>query len=346
MPNFIPARVFYEPGALEYPLGKEWVARFRGLDVPVEATGSHNRVTGIPGKTPGQAYREGKRTLVIGVRKGQAFQSCKPSAHYQLPLVTSCPGMCEYCYLNTTLGKKPYVRVYVNVSEILESARKLMEARLPEITVFEGAATSDPLPVEAYTGSLKQAIEFFGQMDKARFRFVTKFTNVESLLEAKHQGHTRFRFSLNCARVVKEYEHATPTPEERIQAAGKVLRAGYPLGFIIAPMIRVEGWREEYETLLASLAQELKKNAPENWSSEELTFEWITHRYTTRAKNTILEVFPQTTLPMNEEERKYKYGQFGYGKYVYPPEEMAEMKVFALGLMEAYFPGARTEYFI
>lgn len=346
MQKFIPARVFYEPEALEYPLGKELVEHFRGTDIPVIATGSHNRVSGIPGKTAGQAYREGKRTLVIGVRKGKGFQSCKPSAHYQLPLVTSCPGMCEYCYLNTTLGKKPYIRVYVNVEEILETARQLMEARLPEITLFEGAATSDPLPVEAYTGSLKQAIEFFGQLEKARFRFVTKFTNVDSLLEAKHEGHTRFRFSLNCAQVVKEYEHATPSPEERIQAAGKVLRAGYPLGFIIAPMIRVEGWREEYETLLSSLAQELGKNAPSSYRSSDLSFEWITHRYTTRAKNTILEVFPNTTLPMDEEQRKYKYGQFGYGKYVYRSEEMVEMKTFALEITEKYFPGAKIEYFI
>lgn len=30
--------------------------------------------------------------------------------------------------------------------------------------------------------------------------------------------------------------------------------------------------------------------------------------YTTRAENTILEVFPETILPMNEEQRKYKYG--------------------------------------
>lgn len=346
MQEFRPARVFYEPGALEYPLGKDLVARFRGLGIPVEATGSHNRVTGIPGKTPGQSYREGKRTLVIGVRKGKEFQTCKPSAHYQLPIVTSCPGMCEYCYLNTTLGKKPYIRIYVNIEEILAAARQLIEAHLPQITIFEGAATSDPLPVEDYTGSLKRVIEFFGQMEKGRFRFVTKYTNVERLLDAKHEGHTRFRFSLNCESVVKSFEHATPRPQERIQAAGKVLQAGYPLGFIIAPMIRVDGWRGEYEALLSSLAEELSKKAPEHWTPANLSFEWITHRYTTRAKNTILKVFPETTLPMDEQQRKYKYGQFGYGKYVYRPEEMSEMKEFALEMTEKYFPGAKVEYFI
>ncbi len=343
---FIPARVFYEPGALDYPLGQVLVERFKKLGIPVLPTGSHNRITGIPGKTPQQAYREGKRTLVIGVRKGQTFQTCKPSAHYQLPLVTSCPGMCEYCYLNTTLGKKPYVRVYVNLEEILDITKGLISSRKPEITVFEGAATSDPLPVEEYTGSLKRVIEFFGKQEYARFRFVTKFTNVESLLDAKHQGHTRFRFSLNSAKVVKEYEHSTPPAEERVKAAGKVLRAGYPLGFIIAPIIRVENWRKEYEELLISLAKELERNSANGWSPAELSFEWITHRFTTRARSNILEVFPSTTLPMNEEERRYKYGQFGYGKYVYRQDEMAEMKEFFDTLTDRYFPGAQSEYFV
>ena len=108
-----------------------------------------------------EAYREAKRTLVVGVRKKVNFASCKPSAHYQLPLNTSCPGMCEYCYLATTLGKRPYLRVYVNIEEILAKAGDYMTQRAPEITVFEGAATSDPIPTEYLTGLLYKTIEFF-----------------------------------------------------------------------------------------------------------------------------------------------------------------------------------------
>ena len=84
--QFIPARVFYEPSALDYPLGVSLVERFRKMGIPVSTTASHNRVTGIPGKSSTEIYREAKRTLVIGVRRSQTFQSCKPSAHYQLPL--------------------------------------------------------------------------------------------------------------------------------------------------------------------------------------------------------------------------------------------------------------------
>ena len=33
---------------------------------------------------------------------------------------------------------------------------------------------------------------------------------------------------------------------------------------------------------------------------------------------------------MIDEERKYKYGQFGYGKFVYNKEDLAEMREFFL----------------
>ena len=344
--EFIPNRIFYEPGALDYPIGKTLVERFQDMGVPVSATTSHNRITGIPGDTAAAQYREAKRTLVIGVRRSKTFQSCKPSAHYQLPLVTSCPGMCEYCYLATTLGKKPYVRIYVNLEEILGIASTLIDERLPEITQFEGAATSDPIPVERYTGALKQTIEFFGRQSNGRFRFVTKYTDVESLLDAKHEGHTRFRFSLNCSEVVKKYEHGTPSPEARIIASGKVLKAEYPLGFIIAPIFRFEGWQEAYGRLMERSAEELAKRAPSGWSSEKLTLEFISHRFTSKAKATILGVFPNSTLPMEEAERKFKYGQFGYGKYIYQPDEILEMKAFFQEQTQCYFPLAQVEYFI
>lgn len=341
MQTFQPNQVFFEPQALDYDLGKNLVNHFRELKVPVKATTSHNRVTGISGNTATEAYREAKKTLVIGVRRGQRFQTCKPSAHYQLPLTTSCPGMCEYCYLATTLGNKPYVRVYVNVDEILDIARELIAARSPEITVFEGAATSDPLPVEKYTGSLKKTINFFGEQPKGRFRFVTKFTEVESLLDAQHNGHTRFRFSLNCEEVIRNYEHGTPSAPERILAAQKVFQAGYPLGFIIAPIFRFENWKDEYSKLFDSLAERLLPNAP-----DKLSFEFISHRFTARAKSNILKIFPQTRLPMAENSRKYKYGQFGYGKYIYPADEMDELKDFFQQLTNKHFPGAEIEYFV
>ena len=84
--------------------------------------------------------------------------------------------MCEYCYLATTLGRRPYLRVYVNIEEILAQAAAYISVRSPEITLFEGAATSDPVPTEYLTGLLRRTIEFFARQQYGMFRFVTNMT--------------------------------------------------------------------------------------------------------------------------------------------------------------------------
>ncbi len=338
---FIPKRVFFEQNALEYPLGQELHQRFKEEKTPVSIIASHNRVTGIPGKTPQESYREAKRTLVVGVRRTLQFSPCKPSAHYQLPLGTSCSGQCQYCYLQTTLGKKPYVRVYVNIEEILRQAAKYITERAPGITLFEGAATSDPLPVEPYTGSLARTVEFFGRQPLGRFRFVTKFTDVESLLNAAHNGQTRFRFSINTEHIIKSYEGGTPAATARLRAARRVADAGYPLGFLIAPIFVYPGWQDDYSGLIGNLAEELK-----DYPAENITFELISHRFTLSARKRILEVFPDTTLPMDESERKFKFGQFGYGKYVYPKSTLQEMDELFRWELDKHFPGAKVEYLV
>lgn len=341
MERFMPRRVFFEPRALDYPLGEAIYERIKQLGVDIQLTPSHNRVTGIPGSHSRQAYQEAKRTLVVGVRKSGAFTTCKPSAHYQLPLATSCPGMCEYCYLATTLGKKPYLRVYVNIEEILQKAQTYIAERRPEITVFEGAATSDPVPVEHLTGLLGRTIAFFGQQELGRFRFVTKHVDIDDLLNIPHNGHTRFRFSLNAQPYIAAYEHHTPSMQARIAAAEKVAKAGYPLGFILAPVFYVPGWQQMYRELF----QELERLLPAVRQSE-LTFEIISHRFTKRAKTNILDLFPATTLPLDETQRKYKFGQFGYGKYVYEQAAMEEMKTFFYQQINRVFPAAQIDYFV
>ena len=132
--------------------------------------------------------------------------------------------MCEYCYLNTQLGKRPYTKINVNIEEILNQAMEYVEERKPDITIFEGAATSDPISVEYYSGALAKAIEVFGENELTRFRFVSKFSDVDSLLKLKHNGHTTIRFSINTQKIIREFEHGTDNIDRRLEAAKKLKR--------------------------------------------------------------------------------------------------------------------------
>ncbi len=337
---FMPELVYFEPDALNYPKGQQIHEWAEAHNLPIHVTTSHNRITNLPGETEFEKYKIAKNTLVVGIRKTLTFDTSKPSAEYAIPIATGCMGHCHYCYLQTTLGAKPYIRVYVNIEDILSSAEKYIEERAPEMTRFEAACTSDPVGIEHISGSLKQLIEFMALQDYGRLRFVTKYHHVDSLLGLKHNGHTRFRFSVNADYVIRNFEPATSRFEERIQAAGKVAQAGYPLGFIIAPIIWHEGWEQGYANLLTKLAETLPREA-----SSDLTFELIQHRFTKTAKRVIQERYPKTKLEMDEAKRKYKWGRWGQGKYVYPDEQANALREFITEQIFEHFPQAKIEYF-
>lgn len=341
MKSFKPDFVMIRENALEYPLGQKLHNLFKDdKDIELHVVASRGGFPLDNNLCPQKKFIRAKKTLVIAVRSLSKFQSCKPSAHYQLPLVTGCPGHCHYCYLSTNLGKNPYIKVYVNINEILDKAESYIKERAPEVTIFEGAATSDPLPVEKYTHSLARCIEYFGGHKLGRFRFVTKFTEVDSLLNVKYREKTEFRFSLNSKYAVEKFEPTTPDPEERTKAAGKIYRAGYQLGFLIAPIFIYDNWKKEYEELIRNLQENL------DTEGENISFELITHRFTKRAKKVIEQNYPNTELPMNEETRQFKYGQFGYGKYVYPKETMKEIENHMKDIINIHFPQSDIKYFV
>ncbi|RDY71325.1 spore photoproduct lyase [Halobacillus trueperi] len=337
---FVPELVYIEPRALEYPLGRELKEKFEKMGIEIRETTSHNQVRNLPGENDFQKYRIAKSTLVVGVRKTLKFDTSKPSAEYAIPLATGCMGHCHYCYLQTTMGSKPYIRTYVNVEEVFDAAEQYMKERAPEETRFEASCTSDIVGIDHLTHSLKRAIEYFGESEHGRLRFVTKFAHVDHLLDAKHNGRTRFRFSMNADYVIKYLEPGTSRLDDRIEAAAKVAKAGYPLGFIIAPIYLYEDWKEGYRILFEKLQDKLP-----DYATKDLTFELIQHRFTKPAKRVIQKNYPMTKLEMDEEKRKYKWGKYGIGKYVYQKDEQEEMKNVLGGYINQYFPESSLEYF-
>ncbi|MDI6709239.1 MAG: spore photoproduct lyase [Bacillota bacterium] len=338
---FEPEAVFVRERALDWPRGREILAHFRHKEIPVTVLGPRERIPVPPLEGPRRGYIRAKRTLVVTTVNAARFLPSKPSADYQLPLSSGCPSFCEYCYLQTTLGKRPYVQVYVNLEEILSRARAYLDEAGGRIRTFEGSCTSDPLPVEPYTRALRDVITFFASRPNGRFRFVTKYTDVGPLTRLAHNGHTRFRFSINTDRVVRAYEHGTPPVPQRLAALRLILEAGYPSGFIVAPLFLEGDWKSDYEALFHLIRQTCG-----DLRGADFTFELITHRFTDRAKATILEMFPHTSLPLDPGRRQYRRGQFGYGKYLYPRDVLKEAEVLFEDLIGRLFPGARLDYFV
>ena len=99
-------------------------------------------------------------------------------------------------------------------------------------------------------------------------------------------------------------------------------------------------WQEGYRELFIRLSVAL-----EGVETPGLTFELIQHRFTGPAKKVIEKNYPKSKLQLDESKRKYKWGRYGIGKYVYKTEEAAELETVIRGYVKEYFPDAVVQYF-
>ncbi len=332
---YLPEQAYFDPKSLKYEEGRRLRAYLEEHNVPI----IDSRQVDIEYHSPAVNYMKAKNTILVTTTGQKKLAPCRPSADFQFALSSSCPGNCEYCYLQTTQGEKPFIKIFVNIDDILAVIQSHIDSRRPEITSFEAASITDPVGLEHLTGGLKKCIEFFGKSEFGRLRLVTKFSNVESLLDIEHNGHTKFRFSINARYVIRNFEHNTSSFEERIEAAKKIAEAGYPIGFIIAPIMIFDDWKEEYRELIERLRDAL------NGYSKEVSFELIQHRFTKAAKEIILSRFISTKLDMEEENRDLKWGPYGKFKYVYKKEQSREIKEYITCLLKESFPNSFVEYF-
>ena len=313
---------------------------------------------GPDGKPPvdeRRSYAQAKTTLAIVTAPPSAakLQPIPPSADWQFHLAQGCPAHCQYCYLAGSLSGPPVTRAYANLEEILANLTPFLGQgtitsrsadRVDEGTTFEASCYTDPLGIEHLTGSLATAIQFFGRWSlppgqRTQLRFTTKFANVDHLLPLAHNRRTRIRFSVNAHGIARDFEGGTASVPQRLEALRKVAEAGYPVGLTIAPIMPIEGWREQYTDLLTQAADALRKIP-----SLDLTAELITHRFTPGSKDVLLSWYPKTTLDLLESNRTQKRTKFGTFKYVYPKDPMAELRSFFYEAIPRILPTCRILY--
>jgi spore photoproduct lyase len=338
----MPRRVLFTPAALAEPFGQQIYARVAALGLPIEEL-PHNRLSGLRGADERATYNLAKRTLAVVTAPPSAFklQPIPPSADWQFHLAEGCPAHCQYCYLAGSLQGPPVTRVLANLPAILDNLARYEQPGQP--TTFEVSCYTDPLGIEHLTGSLAECIRYFGARQEGYLRWVSKFDAVDHLLDLPHNGQTRCRASVNAAPISGRLEGGTASVTARLGALRKLAlpRAlgggGYPVGLVIAPIMPIPNWEAEYTRLLDAAAQALDFPG-------DLTFELITHRFTSGSKDVLLGWYPNTSLEMDETRRTVKRNKFGGTKYVYPQETMRSLRRFFEREIASRFPDASILY--
>ena len=341
---WVPKRLLVTPSALDWPYGAAVADRVAALGAEVVRLKS-DRLTGLP-----DTYRDAKTTmaLVSASASRRRLQPIPPSADWRFDLAEGCPAHCQYCYLAGSLAGPPIIRVYANLPEILAElapalgqgrVTSVSAARAAEGTTYECSCYTDPLALEHLTGALATCIEHFGGWDApVQLRFTTKFDAVEPLLNLHHAGRTRVRFSLN-ALAAEKLEGGAPRMSGRLHALRQMAQAGYKVGLTIAPILRLPEWQTAYDDLVAAVAVALD-GIPE----VDVTAELITHRFTPKSKGVLDEWYPGSKLEMEEALRTRKMTKFGSTKWVFPKEQMAELRGVLEGSLARRLPAARVLY--
>ena len=207
----------------------------------------------------GDARREaGRRTLVVGclksvLRRSAEADICCPNYLHFSP-TAYCTYGCAYCYLAGTRSTvfAPAAKVYVNLEDMLAAIERKAR-RLDRPTSFYVGKLQDALALDPLTGFSRVLVPFFAEQANARLVMLAKSDAVENLLDLDHRGHTVVSWSINPEAVCREFEAGAPSLARRLEAARRCREAGYPVRFIVMPILPVDDWERHYAALVEQL---------------------------------------------------------------------------------------------
>jgi len=187
--------------------------------------------------------------LTPEIRSGQLIcRSC-----YEFNTIDGCLHRCSYC------AGGQVVNIMLNLEEYIERELDEVVKKAPWQKVFRyNTQTSDTLCFEPEYGATKLFAEYFAGLDDRYFLVHTKSANVDHMLDLDHKGHTIALWSLTSHTVSRKIEAGSGTTEERIEAAAKCEKAGYPVRFKFKPVIPVEGWRDECRDMIERIFKNTK----------------------------------------------------------------------------------------
>ena len=269
--NFIPDFIYYEKDIENYELGKFLLDKYKDIDKKIIE--NHNNIEEMRKKSNIE-FPKMKRALIIGTRKTHKFVENHKVSDYLVPYTSSgCIAMCLYCYLVCNYNKCAYLRLFVNREKMLEKIIKEANKSEKELT-FEIGSNSDLILENTITGNLDWTIKEFSKTSKGYLTFPTKFSMVDSICNIEHNNRIIVRMSVNPESIINKVEFGTSRLNDRIEAINKLAEADYKIGILIAPVIMVENWKEEYENLIKLLKDKLTDKA-----KKEVFFEVIFMTY-------------------------------------------------------------------
>ncbi len=203
-------------------------------------------------------YSPEQNVLVLAKQEGKFFKPCPctPShitcGYYFLNLATNCTVGCSYCILQGYLNN-PLMTVYTNVEDMFQELSTLAANPDKFYRIGTGELT-DSLLLDSITGFSSMLMDYFKDQKNCVLELKTKTTEIDNLLAYKPvPSNIIISWSLNPEELIQTDEPFGGIQEERLAAALKCVKAGYPIAFHFDPIIPLPGWEEKYRITLRKM---------------------------------------------------------------------------------------------
>lgn len=193
------------------------------------------------------------QALIIAVREGSRIfkgapvcQSFGQKNFYYASSMMNCPFDCEYCYLK---GMYPSSNMVVFVN--LEDYRRDVEEKLKDGPMYVCASyDTDLLAMNPLTGHA----DFWKDMAAAHDDLLVELRTKAAVRVTDSIPNIIYAFTVSPDEAVKRFERNTAPVSARISAAAKAIEAGAKVRLCFDPVIKICGWKEAYEKLIAGCA--------------------------------------------------------------------------------------------
>lgn len=238
----------------------------------------------------------GKKVLLLSRNRGAFVRPCPGTRNYTccnyriLHIGNYCPMDCAYCILQTYFHP-PILQLFVNDSDRDAELRRVFKSK-QKLRMGTGEYT-DSLVWECFGEMARPLVEQFARQNHCVLELKTKTDWIDHLADLDHNCKTIVSWSLNTEFVRADAERHTASIQQRLAAARRCQKWGYPVGFHFDPMVMHSGWEKAYRQVVDQLFDHVDPGG----------VIWIslgTYRFPRSMKPIVQRRFPDSGIPYGE----------------------------------------------
>ncbi|MBN2049164.1 MAG: radical SAM protein [Spirochaetales bacterium] len=200
------------------------------------------------------------KTVFLSEPQGDPVTRCPGSrGHLCCNYITvdqyvGCTLGCSYCIMKHYLNFEP-ITVMVDPRPGIARIRELAALNDDRVLRIGTGEVGDSLQYDPIFRLSEDYIQAIHDLENVYFELKTKTDRVDHLLDIPEKGKTVLGFSLNPPSVVQREEPDAADLYARLAAARRGAAAGYLVSFHFDPIIRYQGWEEDYAQVVSALGE-------------------------------------------------------------------------------------------